>query len=133
MARAAMRPSVEAQWGWDEERQRRLHARRFPKHVTEILLVGDEPVGLRVVERDLDGLRLLRLHVVPARQSRGIGGSVLRALRAEAAEAGLPIRLRVLRVNPRARSFYERHGFRVVGRTDVHHLMELPPPGDGRP
>jgi len=127
MARAAMRPYVEARWGWDEEAQRRIHARRFAEHVTEILHVGDEPVGLRVVEREPDGIRLLRLHVVPAWQSRGIGSAVLEALRVEGAEAGLPIRLRVLRVNPRARAFYERHGFRVVGLTDDHHLMELPP------
>ena len=40
---------------------------------------------------------------------------------------GLPVRLRVFEVNP-ARRFYERLGFRVVGQTDTHTLMEWTAP-----
>jgi hypothetical protein len=41
----------------------------------------------------------------------------------EARELGLPTRLRVLKVNPRARKFYERLGFKMVRESDAHdHL-----------
>ena len=41
----------------------------------------------------------------------------------QAREIGLPIRLRVLKNNPRARAFYERLGFGCVGETDTHDLF----------
>ncbi len=48
-----------------------------------------------------------------------------RIARAEEARGlGRPVRLRVLKVNPRARAFYERLGFRRTGETDTHDLME---------
>jgi RimJ/RimL family protein N-acetyltransferase len=42
----------------------------------------------------------------------------------EARGLGRPVRLRVLKVNPRARAFHERLGFRRIGETDTHDLME---------
>lgn len=43
----------------------------------------------------------------------------------EARRLGLPIRLRVLKVNNRALAFYQRLGFTPVGETDTHILMEM--------
>ena len=37
--------------------------------------------------------------------------------------------LRVLKVNERARQFYERLGLQVSGELPRHWAMELPPPG----
>lgn len=42
----------------------------------------------------------------------------------EARRLGLPVRLQVLKINPRALSFYERSGFVRTGETDTHILME---------
>jgi RimJ/RimL family protein N-acetyltransferase len=42
----------------------------------------------------------------------------------EARQLGLPLRLQVMKVNPRARTFYERLGFIHTGETDTHILME---------
>jgi RimJ/RimL family protein N-acetyltransferase len=36
----------------------------------------------------------------------------------------LPVRLRVLKVNPRALAFYRRLGFTCTGETETHDLME---------
>jgi ribosomal protein S18 acetylase RimI-like enzyme len=120
---AAMRPYVEATWGWDEEEQRRLHARRFKPHETEILLGDGEPIGALHVVRKPEEIVLLSVHLQPAWQSRGFGTAVLERLMEEAARRGVPIRLRVLRVNERARALYERNGFRTTETTDTHHLM----------
>jgi len=32
--------------------------------------------------------------------------------------------LRILKSNPRAKAFYQRRGFSVVGETETHHNME---------
>ena len=42
----------------------------------------------------------------------------------EGRRLGLPVRLRVLKVNPGAPSFFERLGFMRTGETDTHDLME---------
>jgi RimJ/RimL family protein N-acetyltransferase len=39
---------------------------------------------------------------------------------------GVPVRLRVLKVNPRALAFFERLGFARAGETETHVLLERP-------
>ena len=69
-------------------------------------------------------MHLYGIHVLPAWQSRGIGSSILDSLKAEATARDVPFRLRVLKVNPRAKALYERHGFRVTEETETHHHLE---------
>jgi hypothetical protein len=49
--------------------------------------------------------------------------AILRAVLADASRQRSPVRLQVNRAN-RARRFYQRHGFKVIGETDRHYLME---------
>jgi ribosomal protein S18 acetylase RimI-like enzyme len=42
----------------------------------------------------------------------------------EAESLGLPVRLRVMKVNPRAKAFYERLGFTVISEIETHFTME---------
>ena len=42
----------------------------------------------------------------------------------EARRLGLPVRLRVMKVNPRGLAFYERLGFTRTAETDTHDLLE---------
>jgi hypothetical protein len=44
----------------------------------------------------------------------------------QARASHLPVSLRVLKVNP-AQRLWRRLGFTVVGETETHWLMELPP------
>jgi len=62
--------------------------------------------------------------VSPSHQGRGLGSRCLAFMKGE---AGRPIELRVLKHDPRARAFYERHGFRVIGETDDHHELRWDP------
>ena len=69
-------------------------------------------------------LYLHQLMLLPAFQSKGIGSACLRLLADEARLLGLPIRLRVLRVNTRAFAFYTAFGYEVIDESDSHITLE---------
>ena len=128
--RACMHDYVVQTWGaWDGAFQRsRFDAVTRPEHHV-ILECDGKPVGCVCLLRQPEELRLVRLFVLPAFQNRGIGSGILAELTGEADALGLPIRLRVLPVNP-AQRLYERHGFtRVEGGNaeDPHYTMVRPP------
>lgn len=119
---------VETHGRWDEAAQRETFFARLEKTLAEheILEQDGEAIGcLHVVRRPAE-LRLNRILLSPAFQGAGLGTLILRSLISEADAAGVPIRLRVLRVNP-ARRLYERLGFAVSGETPTHFEMERAP------
>jgi GNAT superfamily N-acetyltransferase len=61
--------------------------------------------------------------LLPAFQNLGIGRWLIDRVVSRARSAGLPVRLRVFRVNP-ARQLYERMGFVPTHETDTHVHME---------
>ena len=87
-----------------------------------IIRLADRDIGLIGVDRRSDFWFIDKLYLLPAYQSQGIGGYLLRRLIEDAKSAQVKLRLTVLEVNP-ARRFYERHGF-VLSKTisPRHHL-----------
>jgi GNAT superfamily N-acetyltransferase len=69
-------------------------------------------------------VKVNQLFLLPEHQGQGIGRRCMLAVMEEARGLGLPVRLRVLKVNPRALAFYGRLGFVRTGETDSHDLME---------
>jgi GNAT superfamily N-acetyltransferase len=122
--KSAFRVYVEQVWGWDEDEQRRLHADRYAGQDFRIIAVDGTDVGVVATATTPDCVKLNQLYLLPEHQGKGIGRRFMSLLMAEARSRGLPIRLAVLKVNPRARSFYERLGFVRSGETATHDLME---------
>ena len=91
----------------------------------QVVELESRPIGCVAARRTPDEVRLSRVFLLPEFQKRGIGTRLVDDVSARADAAGLPVRLRVLRVNP-ARRLYERVGFAVTGETDTHFLMERP-------
>ncbi len=125
--RATMRDYVARTWGWDEAFQRAHFAAHFDPARIEIVVVEGADAGMLAVERRAGELHLANVRIAPEYQGRGLGTAILAAVRAEAARAGLPVTLQVLKVNP-ARRLYERCGFRVSGETATHYLMRAEGP-----
>jgi len=121
--RAALGEYVEKTWGWDEGEQRRLHERRFPSQDVRIIGVAGTDVGVLSFVVKPDCLQLNQLFILPEHQGRGIGSQCVRMVLEKARELGLPVHLRVLKANPRALTFYERHGFARTGETDTRVSM----------
>jgi GNAT superfamily N-acetyltransferase len=122
--RVAFRGYVEKVWGWDEDEQRQLHEQRFKAQDFRIINLAGKDIGIMAVVVEPDCLRLNQLYLLPEHQGKGIGRECMLMIMEEAHQLGLPVRLRVLKVNPRALAFFQKLGFTRTGETDTHDLME---------
>jgi ribosomal protein S18 acetylase RimI-like enzyme len=91
-------------------------------HPQSVFLVAEDAeghlVGHLFAESDGEGgATLLRLYVLPGEQRRGAGSELLSALFIRLPECRT-VRLEVESQNEKARRFYEKHGFAVVGRAE---------------
>ena len=119
-----MRPNVERQFGpWNESFQRERFEPSTDPTSHEIIELDHVAIGCQWVRSHPDALELVRLHLLPGAQGRGIGTELIQRLLNRAAEVQLPVRLQVFCTSP-ARDLYARLGFRTVGRTDSHESME---------
>jgi GNAT superfamily N-acetyltransferase len=119
-----MRGFIISTWGrWDEARvQRESHEfTRSPN--AQIVQIADLAVGIFAVERHPTHLQVVHLYLLPEYQKMGIGTALFNSLIAEASKFNLPIRLRVMAINP-AKQFYEKFGFSVTEATPDFFLME---------
>jgi GNAT superfamily N-acetyltransferase len=115
---------VEATWGgWREAETRDTLSKAAAEGRYSLIHVGDQVVGAVCVERHATHIQLEQLYVEPQHQRRGIGTTIVRDILAEAGCSKLPVRLRVLAVNP-ARELYARLGFVVTKRTPERLFME---------
>ena len=86
----------------------------------EILLGDGERIGLFKLRRSPGDWEIVQIQLVSVAQGRGIGRSLLRETLADAAVAGVPVRLSVLKANP-AKRLYEDLGFKVFDE-DAHEF-----------
>jgi ribosomal protein S18 acetylase RimI-like enzyme len=122
-----MRTYVEKTWHrWIDGEQKEWFARNFLPEKTQIIVVEGRDAGRLEVIRSAKELMLATIEISPEFQSRGIGAAVVGNLQTEAESASLPLRLQVLKANPRALQLYQRLEFRIVGETATHHLMAWP-------
>jgi len=124
--KAAFKESVEKVWGWNEEEQRQLHKKRFEAQDFRIINLGGIDVGILAMAISPDCIKVNQLFLLPEHQSKGIGRSCMQLIIDKALEMDLPIRLQVLKVNPRAQTFFLRLGFLTIGETNTHILLERP-------
>jgi ribosomal protein S18 acetylase RimI-like enzyme len=123
----AMREFILATWGrWDEARvQSESHANsRSPN--AQIIEVDNIGIGVLRVARHPTHIELEQIYLLPEYQQLGIGTALINTLIAEAQESIVPLRLRVLVVNP-AQQFYEQLGFMVTETTPEFVYMEKAP------
>jgi ribosomal protein S18 acetylase RimI-like enzyme len=120
--KAALGPHVAKVYGWDETLQAQLFRERFDPARRSIIVVADQDVGVLEVTEGEDGVFLDTIEIMPEHQGRGLGGTVTGDVVRNAHAAGLPVTLRVLKVNP-ARRLYERLGFVEIGQTETHFIM----------
>ena len=121
------------EWGWDAPQrqlfleqqfraQQQSHKVQFPEVDHRIITKGGRSVGRIMIQRADDGFRLIDIALLPEYRNGGVGTYLVQALLDEAAAAGQPVRLHVLRTSPAIR-LYRRLGFVVVGDDGVYLEM----------
>ena len=124
--KSAYRNYVEQVWGWDEEQQRKLQEEWFTPGKFKVILAAGVDVGFLGVVHEPDCIRLKQIYLLLEHQNRGIGTACLTRILEEADALGLPVRLGVLKVNPRAMALYRRLGFQPTGENETHVQMKRP-------
>jgi GNAT superfamily N-acetyltransferase len=131
MRRLAFQKYLELDAGWNEAHEQELHLKRFGIQRFRLVVFEGLDVGYAAtavygqIDKYPPSLYLHQLMLLPSHQSKGIGSIVLQMLALEARRLELPLRFRVLRVNPRALAFYVANGCQMVDASDKHFTMEL--------
>lgn len=131
---ASTRRDEMAAWGLDEVMlaqmlrmqyagQQGTYRAQFPAADHHLILRHERPIGRLLVDRTDAEVLLVDVTLVPEARGSGLGTRLLRALQAEAAEKGLPLRLKVVLTNP-ARRLYQRLGFVGLDDDGVYEQME---------
>lgn len=122
--RAAFKEYIEKVEAWNEDEQRQLHEHRFGAQDFRVINQDGIDVGIMGVVKAPDCVKVNQLFISPEHQGKDIGRRCMLLIMEEARQASLPMRLRVMKVNPRALAFFQRLGFICIEETDTHHLME---------
>ena len=112
--KTAFREYAEQVWGWDEERQRKLHLTRFASDDFFVIEFSGNNVGILATDQAPDSLKVCQLFILPGYQNTGIGTACMQTVIEEAKSKSLPVSLKVLRINVRAVSFYQSLGFKTA-------------------
>jgi ribosomal protein S18 acetylase RimI-like enzyme len=108
--------------------QRRGYREQYPNLDERLILRGGSPIGWVVVDGS-DSRQLCGIDIALLAEARrqGLGTRVMRSLQEEAAAGNRPFVIVVERRNVGALAFHRRLGFRTVGETEVHAVMEWRP------
>jgi ribosomal protein S18 acetylase RimI-like enzyme len=106
------------------------YASQFPHGEFSVIMLGEKQVGLMVVDRAENELRLVDIALLPEYRGRGIGSFYLKKLAAEAALAQKPLRLHVFKAS-RPWRLYERLGFVKIEEDGPYDHLEWRPQAAG--
>ncbi len=109
--------------GWDEPAQRKAIEEALADDNSSILMAANSDAGWLHVEETRREIYLTHLYLDPAARNRGLGSKFLRWMAERAQRKNKSFIVEVLK-NCRARSLYERVGFRAVGTSGVAVRME---------
>ena len=122
---AAFRSYLEKIHPWDEDEQLLLHAQRFKTQDFRMIRLTGIDVGFLSLNHNLTEIKLHQFFILPEYQKRGLGEKCMVTVMEEARQKGLPVTLKVMKVNPMALAFYLRLGFILIGETQTHDLLKL--------
>jgi SAM-dependent methyltransferase len=121
--RDLMKPLTEELLGrWNDPGQQRVVELALAHEGTSIIVMDGLDAGWLHLVESPDSIYLGQLYLLPSLQNRGIGTAIMKDLMDRASQAGKALTLDVMK-NNRARSLYERLGFRLVGESEYKLKM----------
>ncbi|WP_322028787.1 GNAT family N-acetyltransferase [Paraburkholderia sp. J76] len=95
---------------------------RYRYDDAHIVCCGSEKLGLFKFFREAHEWTIVQIQILPTHQGRGIAARLIGELLKQADDAGVPVKLSVLKGN-QAINLYQRLGFRLVDTTDTSFQM----------
>jgi N-acetylglutamate synthase-like GNAT family acetyltransferase len=108
-------------WGWNEDAQFEFHQQHFEPLNFQIIEISQKPIGYLEIYSKGDSIFLANLMILKSFQGKDIGKNILTDL----LKTHSKIELEVLKVNLKAKYFYERFGFIVSGENDDSFMMRF--------
>ena len=147
----SLRPAVESDRAWlldlrrevyrdltlatfgdlDESRNRRHADKCWEQGNISIIQSGGEDIGMVQVIETAGSVSLEEIQILGAHQRKGFGSKVLMDIMDRARTELLCVKLATGIKNEDARRFYLGLGFRIVGESETHTLMEFAPGDEG--
>ncbi len=118
-----LKPSIDAQWGWNEAFQQDGFSKHLPIAQFKIIESQNDRAGAFSLMRNSDHLHLKMLLISARFQSMGLGKHVISYAKLVADEHGLPINLSVIKSNPVVR-FYTNLGFCILGDDNGSYQLQ---------
>ena len=97
----------------------------YHNSIHQIITLDSYDVGMIHYCEKEDEIRLIDIAVMPEFQNKGVGTTLLKELINFAKKWKKPLRLSVLKYNPKALRLYERLGFSVISEDAMYKMMEL--------
>jgi GNAT superfamily N-acetyltransferase len=117
-----------SQLGLDMAGQRKSFAQQWEVAEVRIITMSGQDIGWLQTKMTDSALFLGQLYLSGHMQRQGIGTRVLQMLIEEARQAGKPVTLGVVKINP-ARRLYERLGFKRTHEDEYKVYMRFEPDG----
>ncbi len=109
------------------EFQQQGYANYYPHAEHWVITSHSEPVGKIMLDRSTPAVHIIDFIIAPDWRKRGVGSTILVALKAYVdANAGV-LSLRVDHQNPHAKRLYQRLGFAMKQSTDTYELLVWSP------
>ena len=102
--------------------QGRTYRAAYSSAENNIILLGEEPIGRMLVEKNGDKIALVDIAILPEHRNAGIGRALIQDLQREGHAAGKPVGLHVFKFS-RAVGLYERLGFSTIGSDSAYLEM----------
>lgn len=112
---------LEMLWGWNEEAQADFHREHYQKERFQIIETQNKIIGYLEIETFEDYIFLANLMILQGFQGQGIGKIIMENL----TKNNPNIQLEVLKVNHKAKKFYESFGFTVFEVLEDNFRMKV--------
>jgi GNAT superfamily N-acetyltransferase len=125
---ATMHEYVEAAWPNDPVARRHYYeVNEFDPSNTLIIQCDGKDIGRLSTTVRADCVFIDEIHILREHGGKEAGTRVIEQVFEEAREAGLPVKLMVLKVNKKAQELYLKIGFRVIGEDEKRLYMQCAP------
>lgn len=119
----SLKPYVTANYGWNEEIQRRIHSESYDPSKVSIIQYDGVDVGYLEIDDSKQKTTLENLMIHSSFQNRGIGSMIMKELIARSTRQNKDLKLSVFKNNPRALKFYKSVGFEIIESNETHYLL----------